>query len=101
MASFRHRTSLALTLALGLLALPSLAVLARGSGRSSGYTPLSSSRGRHRSAVTGSRSTIKCESCPRDSHGKSTRDSKAVDEFSRRIPNHPGIAHAPWAISAY
>jgi len=101
MASFRHRTSLALTLALGLLALLSLNVLTLGNGRSSDHTPRSSSGGRHRSAVAGSRSAIKCESSPSDSHGKSTRDPKAVDEFSGRIPSHPGIAHARSAISAY
>jgi hypothetical protein len=94
MVPSRLRTAVALTL-LGLVAFFPLDGLALGSSRTSDYTSGSSASG------SSQRSAIKCASRRRDSHGKSTRDPKAMDEFSGHIPNHPGIAHARWAISAY
>jgi hypothetical protein len=91
MALPRHRTALALTLALGFLTFFPIDVLARGGGRSSGYTSHSSSAtSSHRSALSSSRSSTKCESCPRDSHGKIKRDPNAVSEFQRTHSTPPG-----------
>ena len=84
------RLALASTLALSVLALSPVDVLARGSGRSSGYTPSFSSGGSHRSSLSSSRSSIKCESCPRDNHGKIKRDPNAVSDFKRTHPKPPG-----------
>ena len=91
MAPSRHRTALATTLALGLLIFLPFDVPARGTGRSSGYTPRSSSSASsHRSALSSGRSGIKCESCPRDNRGKIKRDPNAKSEFKRTNPRPPG-----------
>jgi hypothetical protein len=88
MVSSRIRTALALTLA--LLALFPVEVLARGSGRSSAYSAHSSASGRsHRSALSSTRSSIKCESCPRDIRGKIKHSPKAVSEYKRTNPISP------------
>lgn len=67
--------------AAGLL-LPA-AIEARGSG---GGRPFAShaSSGLHRS-----HSSIRCESCPRDSHGRIQRSKEAVDKFKRTHPKPP------------
>lgn len=49
--------------------------------------------GGHRSVTPHTRSSIKCESCPRDSHGRIQRDPKAVEEFKRTHPRPPGCDH--------
>jgi hypothetical protein len=92
MASLRFRTTLVLTLALGLLAFFPLDVLARGGGRASSYSPHSSSSSgtSHHSTHSSSRSPIKCESCPRDNHGKIKRDPNAMSEFKRTNLKPPG-----------
>ncbi len=91
MSSLRFRTALALFVTFAfLLAIP-VDTFARSSGRASGYALHSSSPGSgHRSALSGSRSSIKCTSCPRDSHGKIKRDPNAVSEFKRSHPKPPG-----------
>jgi len=90
MVSSRFRTALALSVFLAfLLGLP-FDVSARGSDRSSGYSSRSSSGSGHRSAVGRNHSSIKCTSCPRDSHGKIKRDPNAVSEFKRTHPKRPG-----------
>jgi hypothetical protein len=38
-------------------------------------------------------SHIKCESCPRDSHGRIKREPKAVEEFKRTHPKPPGCTN--------
>jgi hypothetical protein len=75
MASFPLRTGLAITLALGLLAVAPLDALARGSGgRSSGYSSRSYSSGHtYRSPAASSHAPIKCLTCERDSHGRIKR----------------------------
>jgi len=91
MAPSRHRTALAITLALGLLVLLAFDVPALGTGRSSGYTSRSSSSASsHRSALSSGSSRIKCESCPRDNRGKIKRDPNAKSEFKRTNPRPPG-----------
>ena len=92
MASFPLRTGLAITPALGLLAVAPLDALARGSGgRSSGFSSRSYSAGHtFRSPVASGRSPTKCATCPRDSHGKIKRGPKAVAEFKRTHPKPPG-----------
>ena len=91
MDSSRLRTALALALGLSLLVCVPLDVFAGGGGRSGGYPPRSSSSGSsHRSTLSSSRSSIKCESCPRDSQRKIKRDHNAVSEFKRTHPKPPG-----------
>jgi hypothetical protein len=91
MASSRLRTVLALSLMLAFLLGAPFDASAGGSGRSSGYTPRSSSSASsHRSALSSSRSSIKCESHPRDSHGKIKRDPKAPSELKRTNLKLPG-----------
>jgi 5-methylcytosine-specific restriction endonuclease McrA len=87
----RWLTGLALAVALTVAA--PWAALARGGGSHGGSHSYSSS-GRSYSHRSSSRSHsgshIKCESCPRDSHGRIKRDPKAVDEFKRTHPKPPG-----------
>ena len=91
MASSRLRTALALSVTLAFFLGVPFDTSARGGGRSSGYTPRSSSSASsHRSTLSSSRSSIKCESCPRDSHGKIKRDPNAKSEFKRTNPKPPG-----------
>jgi hypothetical protein len=93
MPSSLFRTALALLLTLAfLLGLP-FDSWARSGGHASGYSsrPSSSgSGGSHRSALSSSRSSIKCEGCPRDSRGKIKRDPSAKSEFKRTHPKPPG-----------
>jgi 5-methylcytosine-specific restriction endonuclease McrA len=86
------RNALASLLSVSFLALSPVDVLARGSGRSSVHTSRSSSASSHHRALSSSRSSIKCESCPRDSHGKIERDPNAKSEFKRTNPKPPGCA---------
>jgi len=81
MASLALNAGLALTLSLGLLASVPLDALARG-GSADGRSSYPSG-GSHRSS-------IKCESCPRDSHGRIRRDPCAVEQFKRTHPKPPG-----------
>ncbi len=83
MTSSIMRTGLALILSLGLLAASPFDTSARGGNGSSGSHPSYPSGSNHRSS-------IKCESCPRDSHGKIKRDSTAVEEFKGTHPKPPG-----------
>jgi hypothetical protein len=96
MASSRFRTALALTIVLAFSLSVPFDVLARGGsgypgGHSSTYSPHSSSShtvsGSHRST---SRSSIKCESCPRDNRGKIKRDPNGKFEFKRTNPKPLG-----------
>lgn len=89
MVSSWLRTALALSVTLAFLVGLPLDGLARG-GRSRGYAPRSSSGGSHRSTLSSSRSPVKCEVCPRDSHGKIKRDPNAVSEFKRTHPKPSG-----------
>jgi hypothetical protein len=96
MASSWFRTALALAIALAFsLGFP-LDVLARdGSGYGGGRSSTFSSRTAASHTVSGShrspsRSSIKCEGCPRDCQGKIKRDPNAVDEFKRSYPKPPG-----------
>jgi hypothetical protein len=83
MAASARRAGLALTLCLGILASFPLDALARGGkSYSSGHSSYASG-GSHRSS-------IKCESCPRDSHGWIQRDPKATAEFKKTHPKPPG-----------
>ena len=90
MVSSRISTALALSVFLAFLLGVPLDVPARGSGRTSSHTPRFSSGSSHRSALSSSRSSTKCESCPRDSQGKIKRDPNAVSEFKRSHPKPPG-----------
>jgi hypothetical protein len=87
MVPSRFRTALAITLTLAFLLLSPFDVLARSNGRSSGYSPRSSSSN---SAFSSSRTSTKCETCLRDSRGKIKRDASAVSEFKRTKPKPPG-----------
>jgi hypothetical protein len=93
MVSSRFRSALATILALSVLTLSSVDVLARGDGRSSAYTSRSSSASSHHRVLSSSRSSGKCESCPRDSHGKIKRDLNAKSECKRTHPKPPGCDH--------
>jgi hypothetical protein len=96
MASSRLRTALALSVTLAfLLGVPFDTSAARGGGRSSAYSHrFLSAASSHRSALSSSRSSIKCESCPRDSRGKIKRDPNAKSEFKRANPNPPAVRNA-------
>ena len=74
-------------LAVSLLLIAAPDVLARGGGHSSYSTG-----GSLRSITPHSRSSIKCESCPRDSHGRIQRNPKAAEDFKRTHPKPPGCA---------
>jgi hypothetical protein len=64
---------------------------ARGGSHAGGYsTHSSSSSGHHYKSPGASRSSTKCESCPRDSHGRIKRDPKAVEDFKKTHPKPPG-----------
>jgi hypothetical protein len=65
--------------------------LTRGGGSHGGSHNSSGHSYSHRS-IGGSHSgsRIKCESCPRDSHGRIKRDPKAMEEFKRAHPKPPG-----------
>jgi 5-methylcytosine-specific restriction endonuclease McrA len=94
MVSSRLRTALALSVTLAVLLGVPFDTLARGSGRSHAYTPRSSSSASsHRSTLSSSRSSNKCESCSRDSQGKIKRDPNAKSEFKRTNPKPPGCDH--------
>jgi 5-methylcytosine-specific restriction endonuclease McrA len=41
-------------------------------------------------ASGGSRASVRCSSCPRDSHGKIRRSREAVDKFKHANPKPPG-----------
>lgn len=86
MASSALRTGCALILSLGLVALLPFDALARGGRGYSGGHSSDSSGGSHRSS-------IKCQSCPRDSHGRIQRDPNAVEDFKRTQPKPPGCDH--------
>jgi len=90
MTTSRLRTALALAVTLAFfLGVPF--DTSAGGGRSGGDTPrFSSSVSSHRSALSSSRSSIKCESCPRDNRGKIKRDPSAKSEFKRTNPKPPG-----------
>jgi hypothetical protein len=88
--SSRFRTALAFALALALLAIVPFDIHVPDRGRSSGDSFRSPSASTHRSALSSSRSPIKCESCPCDSHGKIKRNPNAVSEFKRTHPEPPG-----------
>jgi len=91
MASSRLRTALALFVTLAFLLGVPCDTSARGGGRSSAHSPRSSASGSSdRSTLSSSRSTIKCETCSRDSYGKVKRDPNAVSEFKRTHPKPPG-----------
>ncbi len=94
MSSSLVRTGLALTLSLGLLGLFPPDAAGRGSGGRSGGGSSSSrtySSGKtYKSPSTRGRSSIKCLSCERDSHGKIKRDRSAVEDFKRTQPKPPG-----------
>ena len=85
LAGFALATALSLAVPWEAVARGSGAYRGSHSSSSSGrsYSPRSSS-GSH----SGSR--IKCESCPRDSHGRIQRDPKAVNEFKRTHSKPPG-----------
>jgi len=86
MASSALRTGCALILPLGLVALLPFDALARGGrGYSSAHSAYSSGASH--------RSSIKCQSCPRDSQGRIQRDPKAVEDFKRTHPKPPGCDH--------
>jgi hypothetical protein len=95
MAPSRFRTALALSIALGFALSVPLDVLARGgSGYAGGRFSTSSCRTSSSHTVSGSHwspsgSSIKCESCPRDSRGKSTRGPNALSEFIQTNPKSP------------
>jgi len=88
------RLGLAVALSLALIGLSSPDVIARGGGGyvggHSGGRSFYSTGGSHRSVTPHSRSTIKCESCPRDSHGRIQRDPKAAEDFKRTHPKPAG-----------
>jgi hypothetical protein len=95
MAPSRARTALATPLAVAPLTFFPFDVLAGARSRSSGYAPRSSpSGGSHRSILSSSRSSIKCDSGPRDSRGKIKRDPNAVSEFNRTNPKLPRVIAA-------
>ncbi len=83
---------LVLTLGVGDLGWPRGAGGGRGGKGFSGihsshsYSSARSSR----SHAAHSRSSIKCLSCPRDSHGRIKRNQKAVEDFKRNHPKPPG-----------
>ncbi len=88
------RTGLALTISLGLLVLSPLDAAARGSGRhNSGGSSSSrsySSGKTYKSPSARDRSSIKCLTCERDSHGRIKRDRSAVEDFKHTHPKPPG-----------
>jgi hypothetical protein len=87
MASSRLRTALALSVTLAFFLGVPFDTSAGGGGRSSAYSPVSVASG------SSHRSSIKCESCPRDNRGKIKRDPKAKSEFKRSNPKPPGCDH--------
>jgi hypothetical protein len=95
MAPSRFRTALALSIALGFALSGPFDVFARGgSGYAGRRSSTSSSRTSSSHTVSGShwspsRGSIKCESCPRDSRGKSTRGPNALPEFKQTNPKLP------------
>jgi hypothetical protein len=91
MASSRLRTAMALSITLALFLGVPVDTAARGASRSSAYSPRSAaSGGSHRSTLSSSRRSIKCESHPRDNRGKIKRDPKATSEFKRTQPMPSG-----------
>ncbi len=92
-ATLVHR-GLAVALSLALIGLSFPDVMARGGGGSggghSGSHSSYSTGSSHRSSAPHAGSSIKCASCPRDSHGKIKRDPKAVEDFKRTHPKPPG-----------
>ena len=94
MASSRLRTALALSVTLAFFLGVPFDTSTGGGGRSSAYSPVSVASGSsHRSILSSHRSSIKCESCPRDNRGKIKRDPKAKSEFKRSNPKPPGCDH--------
>jgi hypothetical protein len=91
MASSRLRTVLALSVMLAFFLGVPFDMSVGGGGRSSAYSPRSAASGSsHRSILSSSRSSIKCEICPRDSRGRIKRDPKAKSVFKRTNPKPPG-----------
>ncbi len=91
------RFGLAVALSLALLGFSLPDAMARGGGSARGAHSRASSSystgGSHRNGTSDSRSSIRCESCARDSHGRIKRDRAAVEKFKRAHPKPPGCEH--------